>query len=272
MGTVRRRGHCWAHEFHIAHTVSSADALQSVRAGVASDGRIVSGQTYVPAKKSGVCQPQAWYPESELNDAMNRKDHWEQVYQTKAPDDVSWFQMQPAISIKLIESSGVGKDGGIIDVGGGASVLVDCLLNAGYSRLALLDISAAAIEHARRRLGKQADAVEWLEADVTTFQSARQFGLWHDRAVFHFLTDKGDRQRYVETLKRTLTPGGQVVIASFAIDGPLKCSGLEVARYDAATLNAELGQEFQLIEQVNETHTTPWATEQKFSYFRFKQH
>ncbi len=202
---------------------------------------------------------------------MNRKDQWEQVYQTKASDDVSWFQSQPALSLKLILASGAGWDAGIIDVGGGASVLVDYLLDAGYRKLAVLDISAAALAVARQRLGQRADAVEWLEADVTTFQPARRFGLWHDRAVFHFLTDQADRQRYVETLKRTLTPGGQAIIASFAVDGPLKCSGLEVARYDAATLSAELGPEFQLLEQVNETHTTPWQTEQKFSYFRFKQ-
>jgi SAM-dependent methyltransferase len=203
---------------------------------------------------------------------MNRKEHWNQVYQTQAPDDVSWFQTRPANSLKLIESSGVGKDAGVIDVGGGASVLVDCLLDAGYNQLAVLDISAAALEHARRRLGERADAVEWLEVDVTTFQTARQFSLWHDRAVFHFLTDKADRQKYVQTLKQTLASDGHIIIASFAIDGPLKCSGLEVARYDAPAIGAELGDEFQLLEQADETHVTPWATEQKFTYFHFKRH
>lgn len=200
---------------------------------------------------------------------MNRKDHWEQVYQSNAPDDVSWFQTRPAISLRLIESSGVSKDAGVLDVGGGASVLVDFLLDAGFGKLAVLDISAAALDHARRRLGKRADSVDWLEADVTTFQPARQFGLWHDRAVFHFLTNKADRQKYVETLKRTLTPDGHVIIATFALDGPPKCSGLEVARYDAAGMCAELGAEFKLVEQTRETHTTPWRTEQKFGYFRF---
>lgn len=200
---------------------------------------------------------------------MNRKDHWNQVYQTKAPDDVSWFQPQPAISLKLIEASGVGKKAGVIDVGGGASLLVDFLLDAGFSKLAVLDLSAVALEHARRRLGKRADSVQWLEADVTNFQPARQFALWHDRAVFHFLTDKADRQRYVQTLQRTLTPDGHVIIATFAVDGPLKCSGLEVSRYDAASICAELGAEFQMVEQASETHTTPWQTEQHFSYFRF---
>jgi len=200
---------------------------------------------------------------------MNRKDHWEQVYQTKAPDDVSWFQTRPATSLKLVESSGVGKDAGIIDVGGGASVLVDFLLDAGFTKLAVLDISAAALEHARQRLGSRASLVEWCEADVTTFNPPRQFGLWHDRAVFHFLTAKADRQKYVETLKRTLAADGHLIIATFAIDGPLKCSGLDVSRYDAASVCAELGTGFRLVEQVDETHSTPWATEQKFSYFRF---
>ena len=202
---------------------------------------------------------------------MDAKEHWNKVYQTKAPDDVSWFQTRPATSLKLIEASGVGKDAGIIDVGGGASVLVDFLLDAGFSKLAVLDISAAALEHARQRLGQRASSVEWCEADVTMFNPPRRFGLWHDRAVFHFLTDKTDRQKYVETLKRTLAADGRVIIATFAFDGPLKCSGLDVSRYDAASICAELGGEFQFIQQVDETHTTPWATEQKFSYFRFKR-
>jgi ubiquinone/menaquinone biosynthesis C-methylase UbiE len=202
---------------------------------------------------------------------MSVKTHWNTVYQTKAPDDVSWFQTRPTTSLKLIEASGLEKDAGIIDVGGGASVLVDVLLDAGFTKLAVLDISVAALEHARQRLGKRASSVEWCEADVTTFIPQRQFGLWHDRAVFHFLTDKADRQKYVETLKRTLTPDGHVIIATFAIDGPLKCSGLEVARYDAPSLCAELGADFQLLEQLEETHTTPWDTTQKFRYFRFQR-
>ena len=200
---------------------------------------------------------------------MNRTEHWNHVYQTKASDDVSWFQAQPATSLRLIEACGVGKGDGIIDVGGGASVLVDFLLDAGYSQLAVLDISAAALDHAKGRLGARADAVDWFAADVTTFVPTRQFGLWHDRAVFHFLTDKADRQKYVETMKRTLAPEGRAVIATFAIDGPEKCSGLSVCRYDAQAISTELGAEFQLLEQVNETHVTPWNTEQRFSYFRF---
>ncbi|MBK7997425.1 MAG: class I SAM-dependent methyltransferase [Verrucomicrobia bacterium] len=200
---------------------------------------------------------------------MNRTEHWNQVYQTSPPDDVSWFQTRPTISLRLVEACGVGKGDGIIDVGGGASVLVDFLLDAGYSRLAVLDISAAALDYAKRRLGARADAVYWFAADVTTFVPTRQFGLWHDRAVFHFLTDKADRQKYVETMKRTLTPEGHAIFATFATDGPEKCSGLSVRRYDATAICAELGAEFQLLEQVKETHVTPWKTEQRFSYFRF---
>ena len=200
---------------------------------------------------------------------MNRKEHWNQVYQAKAPDDVSWFQTRPAISLKLIEATGIGKDKGIIDVGGGASVLVDFLLDAGFTKLAVLDISAAALEHAKQRLGASAGNVEWFEADVTGFNPPHRFGLWHDRAVFHFLTDKADRQKYVQTLKRTLTPDGHVILATFATGGPLKCSGLDVARYDAPGICAELGAGFRLVEQVDETHVTPWDTRQKFSGFRF---
>ena len=200
---------------------------------------------------------------------MNRTAHWNQVYQTNPPDDVSWFQARPTTSLKLIEACGVGKADGIIDVGGGASVLVDFLLDAGYSKLAVLDISAAALDHAKRRVGARAGEVDWLAADVTTFTAPRQFRLWHDRAVFHFLTDKADRQKYVEAMKRTLTPDGHAIIATFANDGPEKCSGFNVCRYDAPGICAELGAEFQLSEQSNETHVTPWNTEQRFSYFRF---
>ena len=200
---------------------------------------------------------------------MNRTEHWNQVYQTNPPDDVSWFQTRPATSLQLIEACGIGTSDGVIDVGGGASVLVDCLLDAGYSKLAVLEISAAALDHAKRRLGARAGAVDWFAADVTQFSPPRQFALWHDRAVFHFLTEKGDRQKYVEVMKRTLTPEGHAAIATFAIDGPEKCSGLSVCRYDAPAICAELGAEFRLVEQVNDTHVTPWNTEQRFSYFRF---
>lgn len=202
---------------------------------------------------------------------MTRKEHWEQVYRTKATDDVSWYQVRPGVSLKLIEASGVGKDQGIIDVGGGASVLVDFLLDAGFSRLAVLDISIAALECARQRLGARASQIEWLEEDVTAFAPARRYGLWHDRAVFHFLTEKTDREKYVENLRRTLMPDGRVIIATFGVEGPLKCSGLKVARYDARAICGELGDNFRLVEELPETHVTPWGTEQKFAYFLFEK-
>jgi SAM-dependent methyltransferase len=200
---------------------------------------------------------------------MNRKEHWNQVYQTKAPDDASWFQSRPTISLELIDAAGGVKDAGVIDVGGGASVLVDFLLDAGFPSLAVLDLSAAALACARKRLGARAAQVEWFDADVTAFHPPHRFAIWHDRAVFHFLTDKRDRQNYVRVLKRTLAPDGHAIIATFSIDGPLKCSGLAVARYDAPSICAELGPEFRLIQEVGETHITPWRTEQKFTYFHF---
>ncbi|MCI0541644.1 MAG: class I SAM-dependent methyltransferase [Verrucomicrobiales bacterium] len=200
---------------------------------------------------------------------MNRKEHWNQVYQTKTPNDVSWYQARPTTSLRLIGECGVGRDRGIIDVGGGASVLVDFLLDAGFQRLAVLDISAAALEQSRQRLGVRAGAVEWFDADVTEFSPLHGFALWHDRAVFHFLTDKADRRKYVETLTRTLSPDGHAVIATFAIDGPGRCSGLAVARYDAPALSAELGAGFRLLGETDETHVTPRGAKQKFAYFLF---
>ncbi len=201
---------------------------------------------------------------------MNRQEHWNNVYQTKGPTDVSWFQRRADVSLALITASGLPKSDGVIDVGGGASVLVDCLLDQGYSPLGILDISAAALNHARARLGNHADAIEWFVADVTSFNPPHRFGLWHDRAVFHFLTAGEDRQAYVATLRKTLQPGGTAILSTFATDGPPKCSGLDVMRYDESTMPAELGAEFQLQEIRRENHITPWKSEQRFIYFRFR--
>lgn len=202
---------------------------------------------------------------------MNRQEHWNQVYQTKGANDVSWYQRRPDVSLALIAASGVGRDAGIIDVGGGASTLVDFLLDDGYSRLAVLDLSVAALSLSRSRLGARAGGVEWFEADVTSFEPPHRFGVWHDRAVFHFLTAADDRRRYIATLRRTLQPGGAAVISTFALDGPPKCSGLDVMRYDEQAVQAELGTEFQLQEVRRETHVTPWQSEQRFVYFRFQR-
>ena len=201
---------------------------------------------------------------------MNRQQHWNQVYQTKGSQDVSWYQRRPELSLALIAASGLSKDAGVIDVGGGASTLIDCLLDAGYTRLAVLDVSGVVLTQTRARLGARAAGVEWFETDVTAFEPPHRFGLWHDRAVFHFLMAPEDRCGYVAALRRTLQPGGTVIVATFAVDGPPQCSGLDVMRYDEQTLVAELGPEFTLQEVRRETHLTPWESEQRFMYFRFQ--
>ena len=200
---------------------------------------------------------------------MTRRDHWNQVYQTKGPGDLSWYQRRPVVSLDLITQARLPIDTGIIDVGGGASSLVDSLIEAGYRGLGVLDVSEVVLNQTRARLGEKAIQVEWFEADITSFTPPHQFGLWHDRAVFHFLTQPSDRRGYVTTLRRTLKPGGTAIVATFALDGPLKCSGLDVMRHDEQSIAAELGSEFQLHEVRKETHLTPWQSEQRFIYCRF---
>ena len=198
---------------------------------------------------------------------MDRKAHWERVYETKAATEVSWFQTQAEVSRDLIESAAPDRSAAIIDVGCGASVLVDDLLTAGYTRLTVLDISLAALDQARARLGARADTVTWLNDDgLSVALPAAAFDVWHDRAVFHFLTDAGDRNRYVEQVRHALKPGGAIVIGTFAEDGPLKCSGLDVARYSAEQLVAELGAGFTLIASRRHEHTTPWGAVQAFTF------
>lgn len=202
---------------------------------------------------------------------FDRKSHWENVYQNRSPLDVSWYQEEPAMSLQLIEATGVPRDAPLIDVGGGASVLVDRLCDAGYTRLAVLDVSAKALAYARERLGDNAAGIEWYESDVTRFDPPHRFALWHDRAVFHFLTAAGERARYVQILKQALQPGGHLIIAAFAIGGPDKCSGLDIVQYDRGKLLAELGDEFALVEERDELHVTPAQRHQEFKYFRLQR-
>jgi SAM-dependent methyltransferase len=203
---------------------------------------------------------------------MQAKGYWESIYRKKDPTtEVSWYQAHPANSLDLIMATGISREQALIDVGGGASCLVDCLLEAGFQDLSVLDISAAALKHAQARLGRRAREVTWLHADVTAFVPPCRFSLWHDRAVFHFLTHARDRRKYVLALKKALLPGGHLILAAFAEDGPKRCSGLPVVRYDARLIRAELGSEFRLIEQRRETHVTPWQTEQRFNWFRFER-
>ncbi len=202
---------------------------------------------------------------------MDRRQHWERVYRGKAPDSLSWYQSRPGISLALIAESGIRKDAGIIDIGGGASGLVDHLLDLGYTDLAVLDVSAAALDASRLRLGARAALVEWFESDVTEFEPPRRYALWHDRAVFHFLTQGEDRALYASTLRKALAPDGTAIIATFAPDGPAKCSGLDVVRYDETSIARELGECLQLLEVRREMHLTPWQTAQSFHYFHFRR-
>ena len=198
---------------------------------------------------------------------MTSKAHWEEVYATKSATAVSWFQPHAALSLQLIEQTGVPEDAGIIDVGGGASTLVDDLLDAGYSNLTVLDLSDAALAASRARLASRADAVHWLVGDITQITLPEQaYAVWHDRAVFHFLTTEPQREAYVAAVMRAVKPGGHVIVATFAEDGPEKCSGLPVARYSAQGLHAQFGNPFTLLRQQREEHHTPFGTVQQFIY------
>lgn len=195
------------------------------------------------------------------------KTHWEEVYSTKSETEVSWFQEHSNVSLDLIKQTGVDLAGAVIDVGGGASRLVDDLLAEGHSDLTVLDISAAALSVARRRLGALAGAVTWLEADVTAVVLPHhKFDVWHDRAVFHFLTETDQRTRYVRAVQDSVKPGGHVIVAAFGPDGPLRCSGLPVGRYSPDRLHGEFGAAFDLIEHISESHRTPFGTVQQFVY------
>jgi len=199
----------------------------------------------------------------------DRKTHWENVYGSKSPLEVSWHQEDPALSLRMIRKTGLDNAAPIIDAGGGASTLVDHLCDDGYKDISVLDISARALAHAKLRLADKACGVKWIESDITEFNPPQQFSLWHDRAVFHFLTTKEDRNRYVAVLRRALKPGGHLIIMAFAIDGPKKCSGLDIVQYDAEKLKTELGESFELIEKGHQVHITPVAKEQRFAYFHF---
>lgn len=203
---------------------------------------------------------------------MQTKEHWENVYSTKAIDTVSWYQQQAEPSLSLIQSTRVGRNASIIDIGGGASVLVDNLLAAGYLQLHVLDIAAAALTAARQRLGTGAGKVTWLEDDITAANlPSRYFDVWHDRAVFHFLTTDEQRTAYIGTLRRSLKMDGHLIVATFAEDGPEKCSGLSVQRYSVEDLQAVFGNSFTLLSQRREEHRTPSGTVQKLVYCHFRR-
>lgn len=201
---------------------------------------------------------------------QNAQEHWEQVYQTKQPDAVSWFQEHASQSLELIRSTGKSLDTPLLDVGGGASTLVDGLLSSGFKNVTVLDLSASALEVSRKRLGATADSVIWIAGDIRSVSLPHhQYEVWHDRAVFHFLTDPADRAAYVHQVMHSVKPGGHVIVATFAPDGPEKCSGLPVVRYAPDELHQALGPAFELLGHLRQEHTTPWGSVQNFVYCHF---
>jgi len=198
---------------------------------------------------------------------MDNKQHWERVYATKAPDAVSWFAPHLETSLKLIHQATRDKHAAIIDIGGGEATLVDDLLADGYQDISVLDISQKAIDVSKARLGDRADQVHWYHADITdVVLPQNHFDVWHDRAVFHFLTLEHQRLKYVEQVMRSVKHGGHVIVSTFGPEGPQKCSGLDVVRYDATSLHSQFGKTFKLINSSTELHQTPMGTTQQFLY------
>lgn len=198
---------------------------------------------------------------------MSTKGHWETIYQTKQPDKVSWFQREAMLSVSLIRRVAPEPTAALIDVGGGASTLVDGLVAIGYRDVTVLDLSSTALALAQERLGLAASRVQWIEADVLSAALPREhFDVWHDRAVFHFLMEATERAQYVEQVRRSVKPGGYVLVATFADDGPTQCSGLPVARYSPGGLHREFGPAFRLVESVRQEHVTPSGSKQAFVY------
>lgn len=202
--------------------------------------------------------------------ADDRTGHWDGVYLERSDAQLSWHQDDPAISLELCGLAGVGADSSVVDIGAGTSRFAARLVARGVRHVAVLDVSPAALERSRRRLGALGDRIDWITADVTTWTPARTYDLWHDRAVFHFLVDAEDRRAYRDRLCRCLRPGGHAIIATFAPDGPETCSGLPVVRYDPEALSAELGDRFALVADRSHVHHTPWGSAQSFQYSLFR--
>ncbi|MGG5210849.1 class I SAM-dependent methyltransferase [Chryseobacterium sp. MIQD13] len=197
------------------------------------------------------------------------KKHWENVYETKNPDEVSWTQKKPQTSLDFIHSFGLGKKAKIIDTGGGDSNLVDFLLEEGYENITVLDISAKALEKAKERLGEKADKVTWITSDITAFEPSETYDIWHDRAAFHFLTTPEQVSKYISTAEKWVT--GFMVLGTFSKDGPKKCSGLDIQQYDDATLTEKFKSNFTKIKCFTQDHTTPFGTVQNFVFCSFKK-
>jgi len=198
---------------------------------------------------------------------MDGTHHWQGVYEHKLPEEVSWYRPHLDLSLRFIESAGLERESRIVDIGGGASTLVDDLLKRGYANVAVIDIANAALAGARARLGDRASRVDWIVGDATEpLLSDASVDFWHDRAVFHFLVDGAAWSSYLEQVRRCVKPGGRVLIATFGLDGPEKCSGLPVARYDAGGIHAVFGATFEKVGEATEQHDTPWGSQQAFVY------
>ena len=202
---------------------------------------------------------------------VGRQTHWENVYATKDENAVSWFQERPDISLELIRAAGVDASASIIDIGAGASRLVDGLINEGFKAITVLDLSEKALAQSKARLAAKGAQVQWVVADVTTWEPTQKFDVWHDRAALHFLTDPSDRIAYAECVQKAVRPGGHVIIGTFALDGPEHCSGLPVVRHDAASLGEILGHSFKLLETRRHDHVTPSGNIQRFQFSRFQR-
>jgi ubiquinone/menaquinone biosynthesis C-methylase UbiE len=211
--------------------------------------------------------------ETAVTEVESRQAHWETVYASKSEREVSWFQENPAPSLELIAEAGAAPTSAVVDVGGGASRLVDALLEKGFREVTVLDVSEAALLAARARLGERGRSVRWVVADVTEWRpEAAAFDVWHDRAAFHFLTEPSDRTAYVARMRRAIKPGGHAIIATFALDGPERCSGLPVQRYDGRSVGEAIGDRFELIRTRPQVHTTPWGAKQSFQFSLFRFH
>jgi SAM-dependent methyltransferase len=202
---------------------------------------------------------------------MDRTEHWDRIYERRSPREVSWYERTPTISIRRVREAVDGGARTLLDVGAGASMLVDEALELGLRRIAVLDISERALKASAERLGSKADRIEWIVGDVTAIEDVGMFDIWHDRAVFHFLTDAFDQERYVSLCERTVAPGGIAIVATFAPDGPEMCSGLPVRRYDASELAERCGPRFELVDSERHVHLTPRGVEQRFLYASFRR-
>lgn len=204
-----------------------------------------------------------------MNNSSEHKNHWENVYETKNPDQVSWTQTKPQTSLDFISSFGLGKEARIIDIGGGDSNLVDFLLQEGYENITVLDISSKALEKAKERLGDAAAKVKWIATDITAFEPAETYDIWHDRAAFHFLTNQEQVSKYIGIAEKSIT--GFMVLGTFSKNGPTKCSGLDIQQYDEESLSSEFESGFEKIQCLTEDHTTPFGTVQNFVFCSFKK-